>query len=34
MTIPDYFDKEYFKNPPETKKEGEEKSETKEAENA
>jgi hypothetical protein len=34
MTIPDYFNKEFFKNPPETKKEGEEKSETKEAENA
>lgn len=34
MTIPEYFDAKYFKNPPETKKEGEEKSDTEEAENA
>lgn len=34
MTIPEYFNKELFKNPPETKEEGEEKSEPEEAENA
>ena len=29
MTIPDYFNEEFFKNPPENEKEGEEKSEEK-----
>lgn len=34
MTVPDYFDAKNFKNPPAAEKEGEEKSDTEEAENA
>lgn len=33
MTIPDYFNAEFFKNPPAAEKEGEEKSDTEEAQN-